>query len=339
MVHISNNSNSAVGNSDYLLNEEWDEFIENHLTNFGTPITINHKNITCLASGPLLPYPESLDLIDIRIFKMNKTQGYTYDFKFFELLYLHKGRCTQTINGEKVSMNPGDLFLFSPSDKHSYEIEEDGSILMILLLHPSLVEGPLFHLLEDTLLQNYFTNTLFHPEMNQSFLFFPYTEGTRVIGLINVLMRECFEQNKYFLQYVESTLSSLFIELARSYQKTLEENVVDDAGFLNVINYIRQNKSSVTLESAAKDLGYHPNYLSKLIKQKMGKTFSEILLESKITEASFLLKNTDLPIEKIIKKVGFYDNSHFHRVFKKKYGVTPVAYRKSYQNTAEMPPE
>jgi AraC-like DNA-binding protein len=45
-------------------------------------------------------------------------------------------------------------------------------------------------------------------------------------------------------------------------------------------------------------------------------------------DATTLLVNTFLSVKEIIARVGFTDESHFVRDFKRIYGVTPTQYRK-----------
>ena len=49
-------------------------------------------------------------------------------------------------------------------------------------------------------------------------------------------------------------------------------------------------------------------------------------------EATVLLSTTFLSIKEVMVRVGFGDESHFVKDFKKIYGMTPTEYRKSKAN-------
>ena len=49
-------------------------------------------------------------------------------------------------------------------------------------------------------------------------------------------------------------------------------------------------------------------------------------------EATVLLSTTFLSVKEIMVRVGFGDESHFVKDFKKIYGITPTEYRKSKAN-------
>ena len=48
---------------------------------------------------------------------------------------------------------------------------------------------------------------------------------------------------------------------------------------------------------------------------------------SKINKASTLLRNGNMKVEKVAEAAGYQNVEHFNRLFKKKYGMTPVQYR------------
>ena len=77
------------------------------------------------------------------------------------------------------------------------------------------------------------------------------------------------------------------------------------------------------MSSTARHFGYHPVYISRLLPQKTGKTFSELLLEVRMRKAKLLLNNTDLSIEKIATMLGYSNSSNFYKFFKSYYGHTP----------------
>ncbi|MBZ3935136.1 AraC family transcriptional regulator [Methanimicrococcus blatticola] len=273
-------------------------------------------------------------LIYFKTFNIGQLKDLHYH-DHFELTYLESGRCSQTINGKTIPMKPGDICLLGPSDSHSFAVEEDNTLMFVVIIKKSLFEGSFMYLMEDTLLRNYFYNSLFQSETSQTFLSFPHSDSSNVDLLIHFLIFEYFEKGLYYSTTVECYLSLLFVELARYHQKMLEQSVVGDSQLVEILVYIHKNKSDITLNSVAEKFDYNPNYLSSIIKQNTGKTFSEILLTSRMDEAAYLLKNTDMSVDKISQRVGFYDKSHMHRAFRKKFEMTPTAYRQTHSHSPE----
>lgn len=69
--------------------------------------------------------------------------------------------------------------------------------------------------------------------------------------------------------------------------------------------------------------------MSKYIKDKSGKTFGELVKNVRMKKARTLLKGGNMTVESIAEKVGYQNVEHFNRLFKKKYGMTPVQFRNS----------
>jgi AraC-like DNA-binding protein len=81
------------------------------------------------------------------------------------------------------------------------------------------------------------------------------------------------------------------------------------------------------LTEVAKKLHYDPSWLSREIKRKTGKTFTQLIQEKRLAQAAFLLKNTDRNVSDISLAVGYENASYFYRIFENKYGKSPRHYR------------
>ncbi|QSE98957.1 helix-turn-helix domain-containing protein [Fulvivirga lutea] len=71
----------------------------------------------------------------------------------------------------------------------------------------------------------------------------------------------------------------------------------------------------------------HPVYLSRLFKQKTGKTISEYQLNSKVQQAVKLLLNTKYSISRVSQELAFFDDAHFIKSFKAILGLPPHQFR------------
>ncbi len=98
---------------------------------------------------------------------------------------------------------------------------------------------------------------------------------------------------------------------------------------IDIINYIHNNYSTVTLETLSKVFFLSPQYLSKYIKEHTGLTFQENVKEVRMKKARTMLKHGNLSVEKIAEAVGYPNVEHFNRMFKKMYNMTPKAFRES----------
>ncbi len=90
------------------------------------------------------------------------------------------------------------------------------------------------------------------------------------------------------------------------------------------------NKPTATIGDLAKVLYLSERQAARVVKREYGCTFVELLNEKKMFVAALLLKNTALSVREIIKELQFETENYFYRMFKKRYGITPKAYRKKF---------
>ena len=96
-----------------------------------------------------------------------------------------------------------------------------------------------------------------------------------------------------------------------------------------ITGYIETHILDAKLEEISALLNYSTVYTSGLIKKLTGKTFSELLQDKRCAVSAKLLKETDMPIDQIIYSVGYENESFFRKIFKDKYGESPLKYRKN----------
>ncbi|MGZ4876701.1 MAG: helix-turn-helix transcriptional regulator [Candidatus Angelobacter sp.] len=87
---------------------------------------------------------------------------------------------------------------------------------------------------------------------------------------------------------------------------------------------------NLTLARVARAAGVHPVYLGQIFRQEFGETLGEYLNRIRVRAAAELLANSDLPLSTVALDLGFYDQSHFTRVFREFTGTTPGIFRGEY---------
>ena len=115
--------------------------------------------------------------------------------------------------------------------------------------------------------------------------------------------------------------------IVHSFQEHLSE---DDPGdeLKKAKKYIAEHISEELSRKEVADIVYlNPDYLSKLLKKETGLSFSEYVMDCRISLAKMLLKATEKSIQEIAGMTGFNSASYFSKIFKQETGVTPAAFR------------
>ena len=94
---------------------------------------------------------------------------------------------------------------------------------------------------------------------------------------------------------------------------------------LDIIN--RNYHTDMSLKTISADFKLSPAYLGQLFRDATGKYFNNYLTEVRLNASQVLLLETDLKIMEILYRIGISNQSYFNRIFKKKYGISPLEYR------------
>lgn len=78
----------------------------------------------------------------------------------------------------------------------------------------------------------------------------------------------------------------------------------------------------------ARDLGVTPTHLSRVCRATSGRSALALLIDRRLYEARRLLRDTDLPVQKIAKTTGFGSPAYFSRAFRSEIGASPSEFRK-----------
>jgi AraC family transcriptional regulator len=105
-------------------------------------------------------------------------------------------------------------------------------------------------------------------------------------------------------------------------------------------DFITENyRSNLTLAEVAQAVDLHPVYLGQLFTRKARQTLGDFVNDLRVRSAAEDLSCGSMPLADIAAANGFYDQSHFSRVFSRKVGVSPGAFRRRYQTPTAGSPE
>ena len=126
---------------------------------------------------------------------------------------------------------------------------------------------------------------------------------------------------------------SLWIEDLSHGQKQLLQRHLTHVSPLNPAIMLIETQLSQTLlvSDLSAACALSPDYFSKLFYQEFGITPARYVTQRRITQASELLRHTQLSIDHIADQCGFTNRFHFSRVFKQLLGQPPAGYRKQQQ--------
>lgn len=132
-------------------------------------------------------------------------------------------------------------------------------------------------------------------------------------------------------------LTTLLTPLAIMLEKLVENESSGEGNEYNrILIYLNEYYMSADLESICRHFHRSPSHISHLFKKQTGMTIRAYCNKLKLEKAKKILETTDTPITNIAFDTGFNDVSYFINLFRRKYGLSPMVYRKSIDKKNSM---
>jgi AraC-like DNA-binding protein len=267
--------------------------------------------------------------------------------EYFQILLTLEGSAQQTLGGAVRPVQRGTLTFVLPYRVHLVPLPKGARYIVInfsqRFLRPDLDVDALD--LEDVPVSRV-------PEL-APFLYQEYTDFTlagRDLAEAEAMLDQMIAENRerrfgsleilrgMLLQLIGLTCRRHETALLRLAQEKTHSTSRRDA-LLRVTRYIRENlRHDLNLTDAAATVFLSPNYLAHLLKNEVGKTFTDLVTERRMERAQELLANTAMRVADVAHASGFPDEGYFTRRFRQWFGTTPRLYRESVRSALTAKP-
>ncbi len=256
---------------------------------------------------------------------------------YIEVIYMCSGSTHHVINGEDVILQQGEiLFLNQKATQEIYPAGKDDIAVNFIILPEFFHYGLNMIGTEENMLRDFIVDCLRGENELSAYLHFKVSDVLPVQNLMeNMIWSIIYKQpNKRSTNQV--TMGLLFLQLMNYMDKLkTDEKSGRQKLILTVLSYIEEHYRDGELSELAESLHYDLYWLSKEVKKQTGRTYTELVQAKRLSQAAYMLNTTYMSVLDISMAVGYDNISYFHRLFQKKYGVTPRKYRVSQKNLAD----
>lgn len=250
---------------------------------------------------------------------------HTHDY--VEMVYMCTGTTVHSINGTRIVLREGELLMLGQNAVQSIEPAGEGDVAVNFIVRPEFFSGTLPFLgEEETPLRHFIVNVL-TGEDETGYLLFRAADILPVQNLLENLLYTLLEEIPNRRGILQMTMGLLFVQLL-NHTEALQFETSDHNTILSVLRYIEEHYRDGSLTEISQRLNYEMSSLSRLIRQKTGHNYTELLQEKRLSQASWLLKNTDMRVDEIAFSAGYENVSYFHRIFAARFGMSPGKYRR-----------
>ena len=225
-------------------------------------------------------------------------------------------------------MAPGSILVIQPH--HAYRIRPQGEgpmRLIILNFDYTRNRAELRTLLPVVVPEDYHggekaENVFFadDPRKNEP-IYLP--DGTEHLPLLEEMLNLVLPGEDMAERAYGDTLLKLV--LLRIFRRTSAEETEGKG----LMRYVREHAAEpLTPEELGEKFGYHPGSISRILRRQTGMPLHRYLVHLRLQRAAVLLTDTEMTVEEIAETCGFCGSPHLCRVFQKRMGLTPQAFRR-----------
>ncbi len=226
----------------------------------------------------------------------------------YEIIYVVEGTVYLQEDGQRFTLQKGDLYLLRPRRTHGGWQESTGKTsfywihfrtrdLSALQIRPGLVR---------------ITDSYRFPVLLRQILHVANTPAYPAYNLQAALLQLLGE-----LSAAQATAGRAQIPL-----------------LFEISEYVRLNaQNRVTVQKVADKFGYNPDYISTLYRKNFHMSLKQYISNQQVAAAKELLVTTNMSVKWVAEQMGWADENEFIHFFKYHAGIAPNRFRSLYART------
>ncbi|NLP16313.1 MAG: AraC family transcriptional regulator [Clostridiales bacterium] len=251
----------------------------------------------------------------------------------YELIMVIKGELILSVLAESYVLKAGDIALVNSKEIHGYRYSNVENICLIVQ-----IKNEFFDLKDDKNQSYYFylnsAKETIKPRIS-------YEHFRKMLARIGIESGEKKQTSNLRIKgIVYMLISDLFDYIPYDIQQYANEAVkfTDSEDILKILQFIENNLVSDNLtEELCKAIGMSEKSLYRFLKSRIDMTLKELIDVTRLNRAIYLLSYTDKDNSTIATECGFCNDNTFYRLFKKRFGMTPLNYKNKNPDNKKPP--
>lgn len=231
----------------------------------------------------------------------------------YQFIYLVNGKGVfESKSIAKKEINAGDVILLFPGEWHRYKAE------------PAQVWESYFIGADGLMLDNLQQNQVFQPENPVLSIGFNQLILNYFLEVIDLVQVEKTGYQATGAGILHQLLAELFTMNQRiNHFDNKKERRIQQAKVI----FLQHVNKNITADEVARELGVSYSLFRQEFKKFTGFSPADYFIDLKISKAKAMLLHEEIQVKEVAYQLGFSSDQHFSKVFKKRVGVSPGAFR------------
>jgi AraC-like DNA-binding protein len=254
---------------------------------------------------------------------------------FFELVYIMSGDGHYHINENRFNYSGENLFLVMPFDTHYTDVRNTTSFLFIRFnsIYLDAQKSKDQHSDLGGWIQK--MEYIFQNSSNVlGCLINNAADKPLLRAVMDAIKQEYNNKQTLHKELVQQLINTLITIVARNISLHVQNTTkVQQNTSFDIIHYIHSNiyhPEKLKAECIASHFNISLNYISEFFKKHTNENLQQYIINYKLALVETRLRYSDMRLNEIAFELGFTDESHLTKTFKKYKGTTPTAFRKEY---------
>lgn len=246
-------------------------------------------------------------------------------FNFFEFVYVLSGKGMHGINDNELPFEAGDLFLITPNDSHSFDLNQICEF-MIVRFAPSYVKSYHWQSIDHIECLLYYAS-----HFSGSILI---NDGDKLMvgNLMQNLQQTSELKSVYGEDLMRHLVNAIIVIAARNISVIKPQSVSanTDNRILQIIDYIQEHirqPELLKISVIAEKFGLSDTYLGSYFRKQCDESIQQYISSYRIRLIEHRLRFSDKRVHEIADEFGFADESHINKFFKRHTGLSLRVYR------------
>lgn len=266
-------------------------------------------------------------------YSIDEWKAEPHNHNYFEIIFIDQGNGYHTINDIRFPYKENDIFLLAPEDTHHFEIERRTNFTYFKFTE--LLFSGKINLPDRKYWLQRIEQLLHHPNIIPGDAISHEEDRSVIWDIHNVVLEEFKNEKIYYQEIISNAISTILSIIVRNISEKYNSNQknipVGHSKIDSILSHIRQHAYDNDLTKIgflANKFNMSQSSISTYFKTKTGESIHQYVTKYKMKLVEYRLQHTEFTIAEIAYQLGYTDESHLTKTFKKHFSMSPKQYRK-----------
>jgi YesN/AraC family two-component response regulator len=274
---------------------------------------------------------------ELYVADMEAWQARPLVYHFFEIVQILDGEGVRYVNHNRFAYQKGSIFLFTPLDCRGFEMDKPTRFYSIRFSEVFLARcknAPDRERITKWLRQ--LEHIFYHHNRFEQVMIKQPGDYQLICALIGNMVQEYEGQQPYYEENLQHFMTLVLNIIARNVASdviTMTDSADPEPLINRMLLHVHENINNpgkLRISNLSKQFNLSPNYVGEYFRKLTGESLQNYITQYKIQLVQHRLANSPLTVSQIADELGFSDESHLNRQFRKHTGgLSPAEYRKN----------